>query len=102
MVEGAELPPGFEHRLSVLKYAALQPMTVHLALNEPEQFTVGGGIEDLYWVETGHSNPDEIAQGFKELKTGIPRDDYTDRKSIGWGKRVAGHVDTGCRRKNTK
>src|SRR3546814_16131379 len=76
MVEGAELPPGFEHRLSVLKYAALQPMTVHLALNEPAQFTVGGGIEDFYWVETGHSDPDEFAQGFQELKRGIPRDDY--------------------------
>src|SRR3546814_13416524 len=51
-------------------------MTVHLALNEPAQFTVGGGIEDFYWVETGHSDPDEVAQGFQELKRGIPRDDY--------------------------
>src|SRR3546814_14501224 len=51
-------------------------MTVHLALNEPAQFTVGGGIEDFYWVETGHSDPDEFAQGFQELKRGIPRDDY--------------------------
>lgn len=76
MVEGAELPPGFTHRLDVLKYAALQPMTVHLALKEPAKFTVGQGIDDFYWVETGHSNPDEFAQGFQELKRGIPRDDF--------------------------
>ena len=76
MVEGAELPPGFEHRLSVLKYAALQPMTVHLALKEPAHFTVAQGIDDFYWVETGHSDVDEFAQGFQELKRGIPREDF--------------------------
>jgi len=76
MVAGATLPPGFEHRLSVLKYAALQPMTVHLALNEPARFTAGNGIDDFYWVETGHSDPDAFAQGFQELKRGIPRDDF--------------------------
>ncbi len=76
MVEGATLPDGFEHRLSVLKYAALQPMTVHLALEEPAKFIAEGGIDEFYWVETGHSDPDEFAQGFQELKRGIPRDDY--------------------------
>jgi phytoene dehydrogenase-like protein len=60
----------------VLKYAALQPMTVHLALNEPARFTAGNGIDDFYWVETGHSDPDAFAQGFQELKRGIPRDDF--------------------------
>ena len=72
MVEGATLPPGFEHRLDVLKYAALQPMTVHLALHEPAHFIAGGGIDEFYWVETGHSDPDAFAQGFQELKRGFP------------------------------
>lgn len=76
MVEGAELPPGFLHRIDVLKYAALQPMTVHLALKEPAHFTAGHGIDDFYWVETGHADVDEFAQGFQDLKRGIPRDDF--------------------------
>ena len=76
MVQGAELPAGFQHRVDVLKYASLQPMTVHLALKEPAHFTVGQGIDDFYWVETGHADVDEFAQGFQDLKRGIPRDDF--------------------------
>jgi phytoene dehydrogenase-like protein len=76
MVPDATMPDGFLHRLSVLKYASLQPMTVHLALNEPAKFDIGGGIDEFYWVETGHSDPDEFAQGFQELKRGHPRDDF--------------------------
>jgi phytoene dehydrogenase-like protein len=75
MVPGAALPAGFEHRLSVLKYAALQPMTVQLALHEPAKFKVGG-IDDFYWVETGHSDPEAFARGFQDLKHGHPRDDF--------------------------
>lgn len=47
MVPGAELPPGFQHRLDTLKYADFQPMTVHLALNEPLKFEGGEGFEDF-------------------------------------------------------
>lgn len=76
MVPGAQLPEGFEHRLSVLKYAGFQPMTVHLSLNEPVKFKTGKGIDDFFWTERSHSNVEEFAQGLRQLEYGYPVRDF--------------------------
>lgn len=71
MVPGVALPDGFEHRLSVLKYADFQPMTVHLALKEPLHFKLGGqGTDDFFWVELCHSDVEEFRRGFQNLQYG--------------------------------
>ncbi len=76
MVPGFDLPPGFQHRVDTLKYADFQPMTVHLALNEPLKFKYGNGIEEFFWVEKSHSDVEEFRQGFLDLQNGKPVRDY--------------------------
>lgn len=76
MVPGAQLPDGFEHRLSVLKYAGFQPMTVHLSLNEPVKYKIGKGIDDFFWAERSHSDVEEFAQGLRQLEYGYPVRDF--------------------------
>lgn len=76
MVPGVAMPPGFLHRLSVLKYADFQPMTVHLSLNEPLKFKVGPEFEEFFWVERSHSDVEAFAEGFRKLQYGHPVRDY--------------------------
>jgi len=76
MVPGARLPDGFEHSIRVLKYATLQPMTVHLALEEPVKFKVEHDINDFFWTERSHSNVEEFAQGLRQLEYGYPVRDF--------------------------
>jgi phytoene dehydrogenase-like protein len=76
MVPGAALPDGFQHRIDTLKYASLQPFTVHLSLEEPVQFKVGKAVDDFFWVERSHSNVEEFAQAFRQLEYGYPVRDF--------------------------
>jgi phytoene dehydrogenase-like protein len=76
MVPGAQLPEGFQHRIDRLKYASLQPFTVHLSLQEPVQFKVNAAVNDFFWVERSHSNIEEFAQAFRQLEYGYPVRDF--------------------------
>jgi phytoene dehydrogenase-like protein len=76
MVPGATLPDGFQRRIDTLKYASLQPFTVHLSLEEPVQFKVGESVNDFFWVERSHSNVEQFAQAFRQLEYGYPVRDF--------------------------
>lgn len=79
MVPGVALPAGFQHRIDTLKYADFQPMTVHLALKEPLKFRHGKGIDDFFWVERCHADPEMFERGLQDLQFGIP-----NRNHVSW------------------
>lgn len=79
MVRNVELPPGFQHRIDVLKHSDYQAMTVHLALNEPLRFRAGEHIEQFYWIKRCQSDPDAFRASFQNLRKGIP-----DRSHAFW------------------
>src|SRR5690606_40114331 len=75
MVPGCELPEGFEQRIRTLKHSSFQPFNMHVALREAPRYKVGPAVDDFFWVERSHSDPEEFAPAFRDLEYGIPRGD---------------------------
>lgn len=76
MVPGCELPEGFEQRIRTLKHSSFQPFNMHVALREAPRYKVGPAVDDFFWVERSHSDPEEFARAFRDLEYGIPRRDF--------------------------
>lgn len=76
MVPGVTLPEGFEARIRTLKHSNFQPFNMHVALHEAPIYKVGPAVDDFFWVERSHSNPEEFARAFRDLEYGIPRRDF--------------------------
>lgn len=76
MVPGCELPEGFERRIRTLKHSSFQPFNMHVALHEAPRYKVGPAVDDFFWVERSHSDPEEFARAFRDLEYGIPRRDF--------------------------
>ncbi|MHC0054641.1 phytoene desaturase family protein [Actibacterium sp. D379-3] len=57
MVPGAKnIPESFTHRVAVGKHASIQPMVIHLALEEEPKYKVGNSVDDFFWVERAHAD----------------------------------------------
>lgn len=76
MVPGATLPEGFASRIRTLKHSSFQPFNMHLALHETPRYKVGPAVDDFFWVERSHANPEEFARAFRDLEYGVPRRDF--------------------------
>lgn len=76
MVRGATLPEGFESRIRTLKHSSFQPFNMHVALHEAPRYKVGPAVDDFFWVERSHSDPEQFARAFRDLEYGIPRRDF--------------------------
>ncbi|MFU7548295.1 NAD(P)/FAD-dependent oxidoreductase, partial [Pseudomonas paraeruginosa] len=48
----------------------------HVALHEAPRYKVGPAVDDFFWVERSHSDPEEFARAFRDLEYGIPRRDF--------------------------
>lgn len=76
MVPGAALPEGFQARINSLKRSNFQPFNMHVALHEAPRYKVGPAVDDFFWVERSHSDPEAFARAFRDLEYGIPRRDF--------------------------
>ncbi|MDY0014044.1 MAG: NAD(P)/FAD-dependent oxidoreductase [Rhodocyclaceae bacterium] len=72
MVPGATLPEGFNTRVSNIKSSNIQPLKIHLALNEAPKYTFGSAADGFFYVARSTADPEEFEKAFRELERGNP------------------------------
>lgn len=76
MVPGVELPALYERSVKNVKFSSIQPMVIHLALNEEPKYKIGDSVDPFFWIERSHSHVQEFAQAFRDMEYGLPRRDF--------------------------